>query len=296
MFRIKLAVISDIHGNIIALEEIIKDAELNDVDRYVASGDLINEIPCGDEVINKLKEINAMAIKGNKELYLLEYEESKYDWENLQFQNTVFMYEQLSEENKEYIRKLPQEINLSFEDVKIKIVHGSPDSIVDLIHEEDVDRIDEITKKLKEDLLILGHTHQVIWQCEMNGKNVVNAGCSGISSVNIGYAEYIIINIENGKFNIEKRLIKFEPEKLKDKIIKSGILKKDETLMNLVYLQLTGRPDIKARFFHEARDRTEEENRKLYRDNAKGIYKYFKLYDDDIWLELTEKYKKYFIL
>jgi len=130
----------------------------------------------------------------------------------------------------------------------------------------------------------------------MNGKTIINAGCSGISAVNIRGAEYIIVTVENGKFTVEERLVNFEPEKLKDKILKCGILEKDKVLMNLVYLHLVGRPDIKADFYHEAKDKMIERNRKLYRDDAKGIYKYFKLYDDDIWLELTEKYKQFFIL
>jgi len=155
VFKIKIAVISDIHGNIVALDEIVKDAILNNVDKYVISGDLVNEIPCGNEIINKLKEINSLAIKGNKELYLLEYEECKYNWNNLQFQNAIFMYEELSEENKEYIRNLPTEIIINIEGVKIKIVHGSPESVIELVHKEDYDKIDKYTKDLEEDLLIL---------------------------------------------------------------------------------------------------------------------------------------------
>jgi hypothetical protein len=37
-----------------------------------------------------------------------------------------------------------------------------------------------------------------------------------------------------------------------------------------------------------------DKNHNLYKDDAKGIYKYFKLYDDDIWLGLYEKYKSQF--
>lgn len=39
-----------------------------------------------------------------------------------------------------------------------------------------------------------------------------------------------------------------------------------------------------------------DRNGKWYKDDAKGIFTYFKLYDDDIWLGLAEKYKEYFIL
>ena len=38
-----------------------------------------------------------------------------------------------------------------------------------------------------------------------------------------------------------------------------------------------------------------ERNGKWYKDDAKGIFKYFKLFDDDIWISLAEKYKNYFV-
>lgn len=38
-----------------------------------------------------------------------------------------------------------------------------------------------------------------------------------------------------------------------------------------------------------------EKNGTLYQKGAKGIYQYFKLYDDDIWLGLGEKYKEFFV-
>lgn len=296
MLTIKIAVISDIHGNIIALEEILKDAKLKNVDKYIVSGDLVNEIPFGNDVIERLKEVNSYSIKGNKEQYLIEYEENKYNWENLQFQNIIFMYEELSKENKEYIRNLPSELSFKFENVNIKVVHGSPESITELVHKEDLDKIDKYTKILKEDLLVLGHTHQTIWECRANNKVVINAGCAGISSVNIGRAEYIIINIDNDKFDIERRLVKFNPENLKDKIAKCGILKVDKIFMNLIYLQLIGKPQIKAEFYKEAKQQMMYKNRKLYKDNVEGIYKYFKLYDDDIWIESAKKYIGDFIL
>ena len=46
----------------------------------------------------------------------------------------------------------------------------------------------------------------------------------------------------------------------------------------------------------EAKEKMIEKGSSLQRENAKGIYRTFKLYDDDIWIFLTEKYKKQFKL
>lgn len=296
MSKIKIAIISDIHGNIVALNEIIKDAESRKVDKFVASGDLVNELPFGNEVIDRLKEINAVAIKGNKELYFIEYEEKKYDWKNIQFKNSIFMYESMTKENMEYIRKLPFSLSLEYEGVKIKVVHGSPESVTELVYRKSEDLIDKYTKNLDEDILVLGHTHEPIWTCEKNGKTVVNAGCSGVSPTNIRFAEYVIINIENGKYNIENLKVKFDVEDLRKGMLKSGILNVDKAFINLTYETLIGNYELKKNFMSEAKEMMKMKGKSLQKEDAEGIYKTFKLYDDDIWLFLTEKYEKEFKL
>lgn len=294
--KIKIAIISDIHGNIVALDAILESLKNENIDKILALGDLCNEIPCGNEVINRLKEIKADSLKGNKEEYFLDYEKNKYTWENLQFKNTIFMYNQLSKENMQYIRDLPFELNYDFEGIKIKSVHGSPEHVYEFIHEYDEDLLDKYTRNLEEDILVLGHTHDPIWIKEKNGKIVINAGCAGVSVFNIGQAEFVILKIENGKYEIEKRIVKYDFDKLKEKIIESGILEQEKTFINLVYLALIGKREIRREFYHTGIDKMLQKGKKLYRDDAKGIYKTFRLLDDDIWLEQTEKVKHLFLL
>ncbi len=65
--------------------------------------------------------------------------------------------------------------------------------------------------------------------------------------------------------------------------------------MNLTYSSVRGNGKIRYEFFKEAKNLMLEKNGKWYKDDAKGIFTYFKLYDDDIWLGLAEKYKDYFV-
>lgn len=296
MIPIKIAIISDIHGNIAALDAILEELKKESVDRIVALGDLVNELPNGDEVIKSLIENQILAIKGNKEQYFLEYEECKYEWKNIQFRNTIFMYNQLSEISKNYIRKLPFELILEEEGIKIKFVHGSPENLCELIHEYDEELLDKYTKNLKEDILVLGHTHDPIWYKNINGKTVINAGCTGVSVFNIGQAEYVILDIENGKYKIESKKVNYSLDKLKENIINSGMLEKEKTFINLVYLALIGKKEIRKMFYREGIEKMKNSGRKLYAKDAKDIFKNFKLLDDDIWIEQTEKVKDLFIL
>ena len=296
MVTIKVAIISDIHGNSIALKEVLKDAKLNNVDEYIFSGDLVNDLPFGNETLEMVKSTSDKVLKGNKEQYLIEFEEEKYDWNNIQFKNTRFMYNELTEENREYIRKLPHYMELEYEGVKLLVAHGSPKSVEELLNHRFKDLIEKYVDELDADALIFGHTHEAMWYEYINDKLVLNAGCAGVSPHYVGKAEYVILSINNEKIeNIDLRLVDYDIEKVKQKIIESGILNEDKVLMNLTYCGINGNGQARSEFFREAKNVQLERSGKWYQEGAKGIYTYFKLYDDDIWLDLAKKYEKYFV-
>lgn len=295
MIKIKVAIISDIHGNIVALKEILKDVEQNKVDDIVFLGDLVNDLPFGNETLDLVRKTSSKVIKGNKEQYLIEFENDQYDWENIQFRNTRFMYNELREDNLEYIRGLNHFLKQEYEGVKILFAHGSPNSVEELIHQRNQELKNKYTKDLEEDALIIGHTHEKMWVEQINGKLMINAGCSGVSPHYVAKSEYVILEIDNGKItNVDLRLVDFDLEILKNKIIESGILDFDKVLMNLTFGAISGKGIIRENFFKEGKQLMESRNKNLYKDNAKGIFKYFKLFDDDIWLGLADKYNEYF--
>ena len=292
----KIAVISDVHGNSVALKEVLLDAKRNGVEMYIFSGDLVNDLPFGNETLELMKNVTDLIIEGNKEEYLKEYNRAHYTWKNIQFQNTVFMYNELTKENLNLVCNLPETLSIEVSGVNLKIVHGSPKSVVEQIHEKDADLIDKYTKELQEDALIFGHTHEIVWHKNVNGKIIANAGCMGVSPYYKAEAEYIILHVKNKNIEIEKRLVHYSTDEVKEKIRKCGILDADKVLMNLTYLSLIGKGKIRAEFFAEAFYEMKRLNHNLYKTDAQGIYKYFKLCDDEIWLGLYEKYKKHFEL
>ena len=294
MRKIKIAVISDIHGNSEALKAAILDAQKNNVDEYIFPGDLVNDLPFGNETLEIIKNTSNYIIEGNKEEYLKEYNKSQYTWPNLQINNVKFMYKELTKENLDFIFKLPVNLNLEFEGVKIKVVHGSPKSIEEQIHKVDEDLINKYANSLEEDVLIFAHSHEQVWYRNINGKLLVNVGCAGVSPYYLTKAEYVILHINNKKVEVEKRLVPYDLLTVKNKIKKCGILEYDKVLMSLTYAALAGNGKIRHQFFVEAKEEMEKRNHNLYKPDAKGIYKYFKLYDDDIWLSLYNKYKQYF--
>ena len=294
MIKIKIAIISDVHGNSVALKEVLLDCKINNVDKYVFPGDLVNDLPFGNETLEIVKDVSQYVIEGNKEEYLKEYNRAHYNWKNIQFKNAIFMNNELTKDNLNFVCNLPSNLSLEFEGIKLKVVHGSPESVEEQIHKNREDLVDKYTKKLEEDVLVFGHTHEPIWYKNTNRKLIVNAGCMGVSPYYEAKAEYIILHINNKNVEVEKRLVDYKPELLKEKIKKCGILNEDKVLMSLTYAALVGKGKIRYQFFKEAKAAMKERNHNLYQSDAQGIYKYFKLYDDDIWIGLYNKYKEYF--
>ena len=76
------------------MEEVLKDAEKNNVDEYVFLGDLVNDLPMGNETLEIVKSRTDYVLRGNKEQYFIELEDEGYNWPNVQFRNTLFMFNQ----------------------------------------------------------------------------------------------------------------------------------------------------------------------------------------------------------
>ena len=67
----RIALVSDVHGNYPALISVIEDAVANNVDRFILVGDYIFDLPFSNEVVELLMKLeNAHIVKGNKEDYL----------------------------------------------------------------------------------------------------------------------------------------------------------------------------------------------------------------------------------
>ena len=247
MFKIvKVAVISDIHGNYVALEEVIKDAKMQGAEKYIFTGDLINEFPFGNKVINLIKDLqkdfDVYVVKGNREQYLIEYDEYKYTWENIQFKNTIFMRNELTDESFEFIKQLPFSLSIKIEDLSFKIFHGSIYNISEFIHSYDDMLMEKVANESEEDILLFGHSHQRIWEREAYGKLFINAGCSGVSKMNPKHAEYLIMNIDGKNINIDERNIEFDTDLLKEEILKSGILNEETVFVNFAFIYCICKP------------------------------------------------------
>ncbi|ATP40627.1 metallophosphatase family protein [Solibacillus sp. R5-41] len=123
----KIAIISDIHGNLTALEAVLKDIEKRGVDKIFCLGDLVGKGPRGSECIKLVRKHCDKVIYGNWDVFIRD----ETDNEIIKWFQT-----QLSEEDYNYLASLPFHIEFELNGKLIRCFHASPRSVFERIAPE----------------------------------------------------------------------------------------------------------------------------------------------------------------
>lgn len=152
----KIAILSDIHGNLVALESVQKDALAQGVDKFYCLGDIVGYGPKPQECWDIIKKICEKIIQGNHEDAVaspyLEDDLSRYAVEGVRFSRR-----NVSKETIEEIGKLPTKIFL--EELDMVLCHGAfhePSNWNYVLDAEDAEAQLKISTKR---ICVLGHSH-----------------------------------------------------------------------------------------------------------------------------------------
>lgn len=235
----KIAVISDIHSNIYALDSVLADIETKDVDMIVCTGDLVGYGTRPNEVIQTLRKNKIFTIMGNyddaignlKIVCGCDYPDPK-DAEKAGL-SMHFTGQTTKVENKEYLRNLPKELIFNFDKKTIRFVHGSTRLINEYLKENSKEA-DEVMSELVEDILVCGHTH-IPYVKYYGEKLLVNAGSVGKPKTGNPNANYVIIDIKNedeiaktpSSVEVEIIEVEYDFERIANEIEENEILPND---------------------------------------------------------------------
>ena len=149
-----LGIIADVHGNLPALEAVVA-ATADQVDEWVCAGDLVGHLPMINEVIDKLRSLNAHCVRGNHDAALLSgraIPSSSAATRALQIQRGI-----ITPESRRYLETLPERLDLDLAGVRLTVMHGGPHDVLD----EKVRTVDDdVRQAARGGVLILGHTHR----------------------------------------------------------------------------------------------------------------------------------------
>jgi diadenosine tetraphosphatase ApaH/serine/threonine PP2A family protein phosphatase len=171
-----LALLYDIHGNLVALETVISEAEQMGVSSYLLGGDYAAFGPWPRETTELLATLPAVVrIRGNVERWLLEEPEVPENARELVTTAMATARESLGPALVEQLYALPERAEVN----EILVVHGSPISDIESFAPEPHEGEERMLGEETQRTILFGHSHQQFRRPGPNGTLLVNPGSVG---------------------------------------------------------------------------------------------------------------------
>jgi len=205
----KIAVLSDIHGNHIALKKCIEEIKKQDIKKIIFLGDYIGELAYPQKTMKMLQEImqeyECVCVRGNKENYWLEQKIggiSNWKEKNSTTGMLYYVNKHITKENITFFESLPyvQTVHLPNLPV-IAAYHGSHNQQGEKLL-PNTDHFGKLFEDTDADVILCGHTH-VRRECRENGRMLLNPGSVGMPLQSGGKAQFMILSGENHQWKHE---------------------------------------------------------------------------------------------
>jgi putative phosphoesterase len=224
---VRIAILSDIHANLLALDAVLADAETQHVDGLTIAGDLITDGPDTAEVLKRVRSLNCPVIMGNREDYILRYRNGeKPAWDgSLQMAAVLWASKSISDADFRYISTLPEQVVVELEGGQsLRVVHGSPFSMYELLRPyQDMATVEKSALAVREPVLVFGHNH-IQWSGMVHGRLLLNPGSVGVHFNRECKAEYAILTHEDRQFSAELRRVSYDFAALEQRLVTSGLM------------------------------------------------------------------------
>jgi len=207
----RVAVISDIHANLPALEAVLADIDRKDVDQIFCAGDLVGQGPHPNQVVSRIRKAGIPSVLGNQEIEVRELADRARPDPKKHMLWTIAV---LKRRNREYLLSLPSDRELEVEGVGILLVHGSPHGTFDTMHPSLTSNTLRAWFPLgtpRPDVLVGGHTH-VPFVRTVDGMLVVNAGTVGRPFDGDPRASWALLELEKGRARARIRRVEYPVE------------------------------------------------------------------------------------
>ena len=200
----KIAVISDIHGNYDALVAVLKKAKKENAEHLLVLGDIVGYYYHPDKILNALAQWDFDMIKGNHEYILEDLIANPSLGESIRLKYGSGHQEainKLTKKQLEYLRDLPETKSVQFDNTSLLMSHGSPWSNNYYIYPDCEKEVILKCDSVAHDFVLIGHSHYAF--AIKNTKSIlINPGSVGQSRQQGGKASWCIINTENKSFQM----------------------------------------------------------------------------------------------
>ena len=244
----KIALFSDIHANLPALEAFFKDIEITKPDAVYCLGDLVGYNIWPNEVINEIRKRGIPTIAGNYDFgvgrnsddcgcaYKTE-EDKAMGAQSIAFSNSL-----IGDEERDYLRTLPAHIQLEFQlnldHLFLLMVHGSPRKINEYLFEDREEKsMLRIMESVQADIMFFGHTHKPyhrIFEYDKDEKqayrHAINIGSVGKPKDGDIRGCYVLITLNDNSSKFDRNSIKVEFKRFEYDVEKAALAIEESVL------------------------------------------------------------------
>lgn len=233
----RLAVISDTHGNCFALDRVLDDIRQQGIEQIVCLGDAIQGGAQPAETVERLRELGCPIVMGNADAWLITGQETSPNEQMSEQQREVRAWSlaQLSENDIAFVRQFQPTIEIPLESgKKLLCFHGSPHSFDDIILPDTPDdTVRQFMDGFEATLLTGGHTHTQqlrrlgdSWYFNPGSVSLAyNWEFSDLATGRVGvdpWADYAVVSVEGANWGITFRHVPFDVDELARIIRASG--------------------------------------------------------------------------
>lgn len=237
----RVGLISDIHGNTLALDAVLGDMDQRGVDMVVCLGDVAANGPDPAGAVDRIADLACPVVMGNTDADLV----AAPDWwhdpasvgapESAQriAEISLWCAAQLASNHRQFLSELPATIDVDLGDAgRMLGFHGSPKSATDIVTADTPpDELDQMLDGAGERLLAGGHTH-VSMVRRHRTQTIINPGSVGLPFADYGYvgdvavldhAEYALIDTDGAAVCVDLRQVPVDRDVLSRQVGASGM-------------------------------------------------------------------------
>lgn len=216
----RVLVISDIHSNLEALLEVLRDAD--GFDLAICAGDIVGYGPNPSECLRKIDELGFHSVMGNHEYAIITGDSSgfnPYAAEAVRINRRLLGVDEVRR-----LRSLPTGLNLHIDGVRVKVYHGSPsDPVNEYVFPEEAEVVvEDYLESLDAGLIILGHTH-IPYIIEAGGGLMINPGSVGQPRDGDPRASYMLLEVEGSSVKVDHRRVDYDVDAVASKMRRLGL-------------------------------------------------------------------------
>ena len=220
----RVALLSDIHANLVALDAVLEDILLRRIDQIICLGDVATLGPQPSETVARLRDLKCPCITGNHEVALLTPQSlaASDGWVR---EASEWALRQLSLRDLKYLQSFQPSLEVQLDaSHKMLCYHGSPRSENEFVFSCLPDHeLYELLASLPAAVIALGHTHEQMLR-QYSGKLIINPGSIGCpfempwdpktSPRLLLWAEYAIVEARDGALSVELHRVPLDMRRL----------------------------------------------------------------------------------